>query len=96
MAIFIQTFVNYLILNLARLSIYIYLENVHLAHNLEFAGVNLLLLSEILTQKWFDVNLNYSIILAQMWPNLARTGLQKYAACRQWSLSCHCSAKMIA
>ena len=28
-----------LILNLARLSIYIYLENVHLAHNLEFAGV---------------------------------------------------------
>ena len=39
MAIFIQTFVNYLILNLACLSIYIYLENVHLAHNLEFAGV---------------------------------------------------------
>ena len=56
-----------------------------------------LLLSEILTQKWLDVNLNnYSIILAQMWPNLARTGLQKYAACRQWSLSCHSSAKMIA
>ena len=56
-----------------------------------------LLLSEILTQKWLDVNLNnYSIILAQMWPNLARTGLQKYAACRQWSLSCYCSAKMIA
>ena len=77
--------------------IYIYLENVHLAHNLEFAGVNLILLSEILTQKWLDVNLNnYSIILAQMWPNLARTGLQKYAACRQWSLSCYCSAKMIA
>ena len=56
-----------------------------------------LLLSEILSQKWLDVNLNYySIILAQMWPNLARTGLQKYAACRQWSLSCHSSAKMIA
>ena len=55
-----------------------------------------LLLREILTQKWLDVNLNYSIILAQMWPNLARTGLQKYAACRQWSLSCYCSAKMIA
>ena len=39
MAIFIQTFVNYLTLNLACLSIYIYLENLHLAHNLEFAGV---------------------------------------------------------
>ena len=51
-----------------------YLENVHLARNLEFAGVELLL-SEILTKKWLDLSLNYSVILAQMWSNLARTGL---------------------
>ena len=47
-------------------------------------------------KKCLDVSLNYSVILVQMWPNLARTGLQKYAACRQRSLSCHRSAKMIA
>ena len=29
-----------------------------------------------------------------MWPNLARTGLQKYAACRQRSLPCYRSAKL--
>ena len=69
--------------------------NVHFARNLEFAGVELLL-SEILTQKWLNVSLNYSVILALMWPNLARTGLQKYAACRQRLLSWYRSAKMIA
>ena len=51
-----------------------YLENVHLARNLEFACVELLL-GEILTKKWLDLSLNYSVILAQMWSNLARTGL---------------------
>ena len=73
--------------------LFIYLENEHLARNLQFAGVELLL-SELWTQKCLDVSLNYRGILAQMWPNLARTGLQKYAACRQRSLPCYRSAKL--
>ena len=89
-AIFIQTFVNYLILTLACLSFYLPWKCTFGTQS-RVCGVELLL-SEILTKKWLDLSLNYGVILAQMWPNLARTGLQKYAA----SLSYYRSAKMTA